>query len=353
MLTPLSNVNLRKALFWAFSGIVMGTMIWGCGDQSSHVETQKPRGRLRLLSQIPAKGARDVAFRGNRLFVAQNMIGMVAADISDPSEPTVVRSYSPENIQPLALKMDGNLLLVCDRFRGLAIWRLSRIDDLTSLSQLALPGIATHLDTFVRGKRKYAAVACGGEGLTVVEYTNPSSPRICGRFRVDIDYARHVVTWENLALMSDNANGGLKILDLSRPDDPRLLLKILMRGYWETATVSGDYLFTTHRMSGLRVFRIAPGAPSGDDRASTPTVAYLSNVVRSKNDTRDLVSAGRFLLVCDDLQGVDLYDAINPARPILADEFVTDNAAVTAEEYRGVFYVASWDSGVYALRIAQ
>lgn len=310
------------------------------------------RARLRRVARVNVKEAREIALQGDWAVICQNLSGMTMLNVRNPSRPRVANIYGPELVQAMHAAFAGkDLLVIADRFRGLRLWRIVLPSHVEELSTLLLPGVPNHVALFSRQAEQFAAVACGGSGLAVVDITDPRQPRLVSTFHLDSDFARRVlVDDEGLGLLADQYDGGLKFLDLSDPSAPALLLKVHLSGYCESLALSGDLLFAGYRQYGTRVFRIARGSGGGEG-VTTPTVELLCSLYRGKNRVRNVAAVGSSLLVvADDAGGVDLYDTSDPRRPVLASEFRFDRAedgvaSSVAVDGRHI-YVPSWDGGV-------
>jgi len=317
--------------------------------------------RLVETARIQMPTARQVAFLGTRAFVAQNFEGMTELDASDPAKPRVQHRLAPSQAQPLHIRpVPPDMLAVADRFRGLVMWRVADTDAPTTLAELAMPGIATHLDVLERGGRRFAVVACGGEGVTIVDISDPAAPKIVGRHKLDADYSRRIAVDGDIAYVADNTDGGLKVLDIARPDDPQLLLKVLMPGFCQSVERRGELLLSAYRTHGVRVFRVEPRPPAAD-RASTPGLTLLSSVHRTRNrvqetlplwDDNATAPQRRLAAFADDAAGIELYDFADPAAPLLVGEQRTPDSTLGLAFHRGFLYAACWNAGVvvYDLR---
>lgn len=310
------------------------------------------------IARVPMTRARSVAVAGDHAFVSRILDGMTAVDLRDVSAPRVAREFAPGEIQPLEIAADGTRLYIADRFRGLVVWDAARPDDPTSLSATPLPGIATGVRLARAGDRRLALVACGGAGLSVVDVTHPERPDVVGRWNSDTDYARSVDTHGSMAFLADNADGGLRVIDLSDLARPTLAGSYLMRGFAESARVSDGLLVAAWRTGGTRVFRLG-----GAGRDATTAPLPVCTVYRSRSRSHDAMVLGappegaspagrRLMAVADDVNGVDLYDIARPDLPLLVGGLDTEAAASGLAEFRGHLLAACWDAGLLVARIS-
>lgn len=310
-----------------------------------------PKAHLKQVGHFPAAKARDALVSANTLLIIQNLDGMTAADISDAHHPKPIRHFSPDEIQPLAAaEISTGIVAFADRFRGLVLWDLSRVDSPTSVGSLHMPGIATHLDILRNAGRTYACVACGGSGVAVVDVSNPTAPQIAGRYKSDVDYSRRIAVAGSVGYLADNLDGGLKVLNLSQPGSPALFLKIQLPGYCDSVALGNDLLISGYRNYGTRVLRI-----TNAEAGTTPSLYLLCTIYRSKDRVRDAkitqTAKDSYAVIADDEGGIDLYSLRNPAEPLLQDEFRTTDAASAITLANGMIYASCWDAGIEILAI--
>lgn len=311
------------------------------------------------VARVPMTRARSVAVAGDHAFVCRILDGMTAVDLRDPAAPRVARVFSPDEIQPLDIAADGTRLFIADRFRGLVVWDAARPDAPTSLSAVALPGVATGVRLARSGDRRLALVACGGAGLSVVDVSHPEAPRVIGGWNTDTDYARSVDSHGRLAFLADNADGGLRVIDLADPARPVLLGSHMMRGFAESARVADGLLVTAWRTGGAGIFRL------GDAESDAPAPPEpVCTVYRSRNRCHDALVLGtapggaspagrRLMAVADDVNGIDVYDIARLETPLLVGGLDTDAAASGLAEFRGHLLAACWDAGLVVARISE
>jgi hypothetical protein len=163
----------------------------------------------------------------------------------------------------------------------------------------------------------------------------------------------------DIAYVADNTDGGLKVLDMASPGDPRILYKVLLPGYCQSAERGSDLLFSAYRNYGVRAFRVAR-QPSLEGRATTPVLTLLSSVHRARHRVHETLplwddsttpSSRRLVAFAGDAAGIDIYDYTDPSAPLLVGEQATPDAAFGLSAHRGFLYVACWDAGVVVYRL--
>lgn len=112
---------------------------------------------------------------GNECMGFTNQLDVL--DVKNMEKPRLVKSYPMFN--PHGLSKDGNTLIICEGTEGLKFMDASNPDNLTY--QTALKGMTT-FDVITLGG--YALVSAQ-DGLYVVEYTNPASPKLLSSIKIN------------------------------------------------------------------------------------------------------------------------------------------------------------------------
>ncbi|AKB83785.1 hypothetical protein MSBR3_3207 [Methanosarcina barkeri 3] len=96
-------------------------------------------------------------------------------------------------------------------------------------------------------------MAAGDKGLEIINISNPSSPKLKGRYNT-AGRARSVAVSDNYAYVADGDNGFVTV-DISNPSSPTLKGKY-ETGYADCVAVSGNYAYLVEDSDGL-VFLIS------------------------------------------------------------------------------------------------
>lgn len=131
----------------------------------------------RVCDPVVAEG--DYAYvtlrSGNECMGFTNQLDVL--DVKNMEKPRLVKSYPMFN--PHGLSKDGNTLIICEGTEGLKFMDASNPDNLTY--RTALKGMTT-FDVITLGG--YALVSAQ-DGLYVVEYTNPASPKLLSSIKIN------------------------------------------------------------------------------------------------------------------------------------------------------------------------
>jgi hypothetical protein len=162
------------------------------------------------------RGARHATFAGHVLWVSADA-GVVGVDLARPLEPRVLSVIPLEN--PRAALQQFRYLFATTA-KGLEV-----VDVTDAAQPRVVPGALVPLADAQRLHlaRTYAYVAAGAEGLAIVDVEKPEAPRLFMKFSADgrLNDARDVtVATTNASLFAYVADGrnGLKVLQLTSPE---------------------------------------------------------------------------------------------------------------------------------------
>jgi hypothetical protein len=204
----------------------------------------------------------DVEYRQGFLVIPAGLGGTSVVDVSDPSNPVQISSYSDQNCSygrlyntfigdglvigagrncPLSIldtgdgyqleqiathqtsdfsyedaAISGNLLIVASHGDGIEI-----IDITDPLVPFSLGNIVLDNAWAIRVDGNYAYVADGGSGLTVVDFTNPFNPKVASRLQTE-GSAKDVRVRNGYVFLA-LGDAGVVMIDISDPTSPFLV----------------------------------------------------------------------------------------------------------------------------------
>lgn len=310
---------------------------------------------LELLSQTPMTRARAVALVNERAYVARGLEGMTILDVTNPTSPQLVAVIPPEKAQPLHLEMlpSSSWLVAADRFRGVVVYDLAQPDELVTVAQVSVPGIATHVSFFERGGRPYAAVACGGEGVVFLDFSSPRSPHIVSSASRGADYVTDVLVRGGAAFVANNDEGGFELFDLTDVAHPRPLYRLYLPGYCVACDFQPPHVAVALRHRGVALLHTDVHAVLDGFHApqSTPTMTLCANFRRSPSYYQGVTFLSPSLLAAaNNESGLEIYDVAQPAMPRLAAWLPLAGEAVAVEKNDDLLYVCCWDGGLAIVR---
>lgn len=260
-----------------------------------------------LAGFIPGIGiANSVFASGGMAFVASQEFGLTQASLSDPTSPRVLGA-SDVPFHGAAVDVAGTVACVTGHRTfsdGSALLATAfglyvlETGSGRPVMQGWLEGAGwTGQDVKLSGGRAY--VACGSDGLRVVDVTTPSSPRVVGTLDTP-GFAQAIALGGGLALVADG-QAGVRILSLANPDVPVELAVVDTPGLAKGVALAGQRAYVADDTS-LRVLDLTqPSAP-----------VELGHIVMSAQ--RVTVRDG-LAYVCASSQGLHIVNVTDPAQP--------------------------------------
>ena len=277
--------------------------------------------------------AKRVAVNGNYAYIADYGSGLMVIDISNPTSPVGVGSYTAGVYVDVAVS--GNYAyLVGGWAYGL------RIIDIQSPSS---PSYEGYYDTPGSAKGvtvsgNYAYVADGDYGLRVVNVSNPSSPAEVGYYDTPGE-ANKVAVVGNYAYVADGSDGGLRVINISNPGSP------VEVGYYGTmvldVAVMADYAYVVRGDYGLRVIDIS-------DSSSPVYVGYNNTPGYSYG----VAVNGNYVYIADGDYGLRVIDVSDPANPIEVGYYDTPGEATGIATIGNYAFVADGTAGLRVIDIS-
>ncbi|MGD2084953.1 MAG: hypothetical protein PVH61_02095 [Candidatus Aminicenantes bacterium] len=267
----------------------------------------------RKVGNIDTPGfAIDVHVKGNYAYVAdfhEDKGGLLVIDISSPCCPIRVGTYKCKYLWSVFVRgkyaylLDGNLKII----------NISRPSSpiLTADYDYESPRYGDYfaaVDVYVKGDFAYIAAIEGtcdedDSTLHVINISDPKAPRIVGEFmnRYSDEHASAVHVRGQYAYLASQ-QGGLSIIDISKPSDPTEV-GYCSSGIYSDVKVRGDYAYLASKRGGLHVIDVSDPA--------SPTLVGKGN---------NFLGAGVFLsenyaYVASDINGLQVFDVSKPDSP--------------------------------------
>src|SRR4029077_880709 len=165
-------------------------------------------------------GARRITIAGTYAYVLCDR-GLVVVDLDNPLEPRVTAELgAPELNEPQGIGIQFRYAFVVDR-DGLKVLDVTALDHPRVMPHASVP-LADARNIYVA--RTYAYVAAGKQGLAIIDIERPEEPRLDQIFSADgkLNDARDVkigmVDASAFAFVADGANG-LRVLQILSPED--------------------------------------------------------------------------------------------------------------------------------------
>lgn len=190
------------------------------------------------------------------------------------------------------------------------------------------------LEAVVIGNRGYFGSGIGGDGVHIVDLSNPASPRLLGKVNSangnSFDSIHEMVVWDNFLIVNNNSLSTtkiLKIINISDPANPVFVRDLNpTEPQWVHAMhVRGNRLFTSGwgntttrgRTEIYDITNIATQPPTLLGFIEDPTGIMAGNNMHSSWSSED----GNYLYSCRETGNgtgdVRVYNISNPAEPLL------------------------------------
>lgn len=184
-----------------------------------------------------------------------------------------------------------------------------------------------------------AYIADGDAGLRVVDLSDPDDPRVIGTMDTP-GSALSVVVRSGIAYVADDRSG-LEMIDVADPAHMAILGTYGSTGSVRGVAVEGDYAYAAESAFGLRVIDITdPAHPTLVATADTPGYAY------------DVVVRSPYAYVADDAAGLSIVRIGNPLTPELVTSVDTPGSARKPTIVGSRVYVADGATGIRVVNVS-
>ncbi len=209
----------------------------------------------RLIGFIPqTTGSRELCLRDTLLYVLVNSGGLKVANVSNPAEPQIIGSFSDNTYSPTGMALSGDLIFYVAW--SAPTFKIVDISDPTHpqlTATLELTGLID--DICVQGD--YAYVSGGGDGLYILDISDPSRPGVIWhdyQLKAECAYVRG-----NYVYVCEDS---LKVVNISDPAAPQVMGTCDLQGFPQAMDVQGEYAYISGWPTSLNILNIAdPGNP--------------------------------------------------------------------------------------------
>jgi hypothetical protein len=186
----------------------------------------------------------------------------------------------------------------------------------------------------------HAYLAKGGNGLQVIDVSDPTSPTLAGSYNTTGD-SRAVAVSGDHAFVADGGSG-IQVIDISDPTTPTLDGNYDTPGWALDIVISGDHAFMAGGANGLQVIAI-----------SDPTTPTLAGSWDSPIDAWGVAVSGDRAYLADDDSGLQVIDISDPTNPTPVGSYNTTGNAYGVAVSGHHAFVADRASGLQVIRVAQ
>ncbi len=224
------------------------------------------------------------------------------------------------------LELPGETNLNVALPRSGALRRLGQLDTEGTASGLAISG-------------SLALVADEGNGLVIVDVSNPAQPVEIGHYPTP-DGASHVLLDGSIAYVACR-NAGVEVVDLRNPRQPARVAHLATRGTAMRLALEGTTLYVAAYSAGLDIFDVA--APSAPRR-----IGSLGDI----GTARDVAVAQGRAYVAMDGDGLVLVDVQAPAQPMVLGRYDTPGRTRGVKAASSNVYLADGEAGLLVLDVS-
>ena len=249
----------------------------------------------------------DVAVAGDTAYIVAGS-SLISLDITTLSNPTVLHCLHLTGLgRDLALS--GSYAYVACGKDGVQVVDISSSTSLVHRLTFDTSGNANA----VALSEAILCIADGARGLRVVDLDDPSNPSLDAVIRTG--GAAHAVAVSGMtAYIADDK--GILIVDISTPTAPATLGRVSGIGFGRAMVVSGTTLYVGDADGYLYVVDV-----------STPASASITGQVRLPGAIQDIALGASVLHAAVGLAGVSVVDVSTPASPTLSGTIPTADAA--------------------------
>jgi hypothetical protein len=286
-------------------------------------------------SYHPGTDTWGVEVSGNVAYLGATSAGVVAVDITDPTNPSHLGTVAAGSARQL--DVDGDYAYVAG-YDALYVIDISDPSNPLSIDSFITAGIAN--DVAVAGEHSF--VANGTLGIKVIDICDRVGPIAVGRY-IPSGRGRGVAVAGDYAYIASSGSGyaGFHVIDISDPADPSIT------GVYNTysaygVAVSGDYACLASGYDGFRMIDISdPTNPSSVGHFDTLSYYALSVAV-----------SGKYAHVAYRELGLFVIDISDPTSPSLAGSYDTPDEAHDIALSGDYAYVADNESGLQVIDIS-
>jgi len=208
------------------------------------------------IANFSRRWVEDVYVSGNYVYVAYSS-GLGIVDISDPAKPKEL-GYAETRGHPHGIFVSENYVyLACEAtvlgnsWQGLYIFDVINPSNPVKIGYYPNSG-KTERDIYVFNN--YAFIASGGDGLIIINVSDPTNPQWAGNYNVS-NFAAGVFVQEVYAYIA-NGNDGLSIINISDPTKPQETGSYDTPNFASRVFANRDYVYVVDELGGLRIINL-------------------------------------------------------------------------------------------------
>jgi len=275
----------------------------------------------------------DLLLNGTMLYVASRNEGVFTIDVGDPLNVQLLGREDTDG-QAFGLDQYENSVYIADFTGGIRVLDISVPALPVFDGLLNTPGIVNN----VHVTADYILTSVDNVGLVIFEQDTWKSSFV-GQLQ-GISDSRHVTVFESIAYISSWQNG-IYVVDVSDPNQPKLLNHISTFDAAIMTLVSGSHLYVADAYGGLLVYDI-----------TNRVFPELAGWYTSLEVVNSLEISGNLIFLSGGEDGIHIVDVSDPAFPRRFASYTTGNDYVTNVKVVGqTAYVALGREGMHVVDV--
>ncbi|MHA1461930.1 MAG: LVIVD repeat-containing protein [Candidatus Heimdallarchaeota archaeon] len=268
----------------------------------------------------------DVLINGNHAFLAHGRAGFKIVDISDPANMVEVGAYD-DGGNIWSLFIDNNIVYSVDRTSGIEILDISDLTNPVEISQYD----GQPLDIFVVENYAYIAAGISG-GLEIVKIKDIENPRKIAEIDEGIEDAVGIVVSGKYAYLATR-DTGIKVIQISNPNRPKIVAQYKDLGpgrAWDVKLANG-FLYIADEKDGVEILDISePTNPK-------EIAQYIDNEIGL---AFSLVLVDELIFVADFADGLEILTwRVAEPNPTPYDYVIVDRGSLNFNHSIGPFEI--------------
>ncbi len=231
-----------------------------------------------------------------------------------------------------ALAIDGEFAYIADADSGIRIVDISNPISPVEIAFFSYTPIVYAVD--VSDGFVYLA---SEEGLVIIDVTDEWDPQLENIFR-DIGEARGVEVSDNICYIAQGRDG-IGILNISNPENVRILSELDTPGYSINVTKGEDHIYVADRNGGLRIIDVR-----------NPEEPVEVGSLAPEGETRDVVLAGNSVYLAE-TEAVSRVRITNPENPLRDRHLNINHPAMTITGNDEFVYAGVTSTGLLVISI--
>jgi hypothetical protein len=224
---------------------------------------------------------------------------LLVIDITNPQAPTELGTFGTKG-SPNRIAVSGTIGYLAGGYATLHTVDLSNPAEAFELGMSSPEGSHTAYDVAIRGN--YAYTACGTQGFSVFDISDPTQPNCITTYRPPYNVDR-LVTVGDYLYVNDAYSNLLRIYSLSNPAAPESVNAITP--YHPLYCAANGYLYRGIS-GGFAIYNLSdPTAPQLVGSCNLSGGSYIM----------DLALTGNYIYVANEIGGLRVVDASDPTHP--------------------------------------